>query len=111
MEKAFVVQKVAKKLISAERSLDASIAEAAELMADLLNARREMNLSATVGDVAAIKLMEAMSALGQARTAMVGCHKELNETRLRLGIRTRMVGIEEKDEVAPAQPADVRKAG
>ena len=39
--------------------------------------------------------MEAIKALSEARTAMVGVHNELNEAKLRLGIRTKM-GIEWK---------------
>ena len=112
MEKAFVVQKVAKKLIETERSLDATLLEASELMADLIKARRDLNLSAVFGDLAATKLIEALSALGQARTAMVGCHAELNDARLRLGVRTRMAGAEEKPpEVAPAKTSTLREVG
>ena len=40
-------------------------------------------------------LMEAMKALSEARTAMVAVHNELNEAKLRLGIRTKM-GFENK---------------
>ena len=42
--------------------------------------------------------MAAMSALSEARTAMVAGHAELDEVQLRLGIRTRMDGIEDKVE-------------
>jgi len=37
-----------------------------------------------------VKMMEAMKALSEARTAMVAVHNELNEAKLRLGIRTKM---------------------
>ena len=111
MEKAFVVKQIANKLIGTERSLDATLVEASELMAHLIKARRDLNLSATFGDAAATKLIEAISALGEARTAIVGCHGELNEARLRLGVRTTMVGIEEKPPaVAPAQTS-LREVG
>jgi hypothetical protein len=40
-------------------------------------------------------MMEAMKALSEARTAMVAVHNELNEAKLRLGIRTKM-GFENK---------------
>lgn len=112
MEKAFVVKQVAKKLIDTERSLDATLVEASELMAGLIKARRDLNLSAVFGDAAAAKLIEAISALGEARTAMVGCHAELNDARLRLGVRTTMIGIEEKPpEVAPAKDSHLREVG
>ena len=89
MEKIFVAQRVANKLISTENSVDAALAEAAELMSVMLSARKDVKLSTAVGDAAQIKLLEAMKALSEARTAMVGVHEELNETQLRLGIRTR----------------------
>ena len=42
--------------------------------------------------------MAAIAALSEARTAMVAGHAELAEVQLRLGIRTRMDGIEDKVE-------------
>jgi hypothetical protein len=47
-------------------------------------------------DDAAVKMVEAIKALSEARTAMVGVHNELNEAKLRLGIRTKLSGIENK---------------
>ncbi|MDP1631370.1 MAG: hypothetical protein Q8L66_08115 [Caulobacter sp.] len=96
MEKAFVAQRVARKLFATEHALDAAMIEASELMADLLRARKDVNLSAVVGDAASAKLVEALSALGEARTAIVGVHNELNEVKLRIGVRTKMLGFEDK---------------
>ena len=44
MEKAFVAQRVARKLFATEHALDAAMTEAAELMADLLKARPAANV-------------------------------------------------------------------
>lgn len=96
MEKIFVAQRVATKLFATENAVDAAMVETAELMADLLKARRDLGVSATVGDRAAGKLAEAMAALSEARSAMVEAHGELAETKLRLGIRTKMTGAEDK---------------
>lgn len=96
MEKAFVAQRVARKLFATEHALDAAMTEAAELMADLLKARKDLNLSAVVGDAAPAKLVEAMAALAEARTAVVKVHNELNDVKLRIGVRTKMAGWEEK---------------
>lgn len=113
MEKAFVVQRVARKLFATERSLDAAMTEAAELMADLLKARKDLNLSAVVGDAAPAKLVEAMAALAEARTAIVSVHNELNDVKLRIGVRTKMTGFEEKPpELAmPQANKDLRQVG
>jgi hypothetical protein len=96
VEKVFVAQRVATKLFASEDAVDAAMVETAELMADLLKARKDLGISAVVGDRAASKLAEAMAALSEARSAMVEAHSELNETKLRLGIRTKMAGIEDK---------------
>jgi hypothetical protein len=90
MEKAFVAQRVAKKLFVTEAAVDGALAEAAELMSEMLTARKEVNTSLVFADDAQVKLMEAMKALSEARTAMVGLHNQLSEAKLRLGIRTKM---------------------
>jgi hypothetical protein len=94
MEKAFVVQRGATKLFATERSVDTAISDAAELMALLVQSKRDVNASSVVGDQAFVKLAEAISALSAARTAMVECHNELAEVKLRLGVRTKMIGGE-----------------
>lgn len=96
MEKVFVAQRVAGKLIKTEHAIDAALAQAAELMADIIKGRGELQVSAVVTDDATKKVLEAMAALGEARSAMVEAHGELNEVKLRLGIRTKMAGIEQK---------------
>ena len=106
MEKAFVAQRVANKLFATENAVDAALAEASELMADMLRARRDLGLSAVVGDAAASKLVEAIAALGEARTAMVAAHAELETTKLRIGIRTKMAGYEDKGGGWVASPSE-----
>lgn len=90
MEKVFVAQRVAKKLFATEAAVDGAFAEAAELMSEMLQARKDVNVSMVFADEAQVKLMEAMKALSEARTAMVAVHGELNDAKLRLGIRTKM---------------------
>lgn len=96
MEKVFVARRVASKLFATEASVDAALSHAAELMTEMLQSRKDVKLAATVGDDAAAKLVEAIKALGEARTAMVGVHNELNDVKLRLGIRTQMSDFEQK---------------
>lgn len=89
MEKAFVAQRVAKKLFVTEAAVDSALVEASELMSEMLKARQDINVSLIFADDVQVKLMDAMKALSDARTAMVGVHTELNEAQLRLGIRTK----------------------
>jgi hypothetical protein len=89
MEKVFVCQRVANKLYSTEAAVDVAISEAAELVGQIIQARKDLKVSTVFADEAQVKLMDALKGLTEARTAMVGVHAELNEAQLRLGIRTR----------------------
>ena len=104
MEKAFVAQRVAKKLFTTEAAVDGALAEAAELMSEMLSARRDVQVSMVFADDVQVKMMEAMKALSEARSAMVAVHNELNEAKLRLGIRAKM-GLEDKPPEAAVRTA------
>jgi len=112
MDKVFVAQRIATKLFATENAVDAAMVEAAELMADLLKARKDIGLSAVVGDRASAKLVEALAGLGEARSAMVEMHNELNDVKLRIGIRTKLIGIEDKSkDGVRGEAADLREVG
>lgn len=96
MDKAFVAQRVANKLWSAENTVDAAMAETAGLMAELTQARQELKFSAQTTEKATADLVAAIAALGQARAALVEMHDELSEVKLRLGIRTKLTGAWDK---------------
>lgn len=100
MEKVFVAKRVAKKLFETEAAVDGALVEAAELMGEMLKARKDVKTSLVFADDVQVKMMEAMKALSEARTAMVAVHNELNEAKLRLGIRTKMTDWEEKPAAA-----------
>lgn len=112
MEKAFVAQRVAKKLFVTEAAVDGALAEASELMSEMLRARKDVGVSMVFADEAAAKMVEAIKALSEARTAMVGVHNELNEAKLRLGIRTKM-GVENKPPASMEDTSEttLRRAG
>jgi hypothetical protein len=97
MEKVFVVKRVANKLHGTEAAIDAAMVQAADLMADMVQARKDLRVSATVGSAATDKIMAALAALAEARTAMIEAHSELDQTRLRLGVRTKMMGWDPKE--------------
>ena len=98
MDKVFAAKRVATKLRSAEHSIDSALVEASELVAEMVRARKALGLAANVGDAAFAKLTAAMSALSEARTAMVAGHAELAEVQTRLGIHTRTTAVEDKAE-------------
>lgn len=96
VDKAFVAQRVATKLFATEKAIDQAMVEAAELMTSMVKARQDLQVSAVFGDQAQAKVVEALSALAAARTSMVEMHAEMAEMKLRLGMRTTLVGIEDK---------------
>lgn len=111
MEKAFVAQRVAKKLFETEAAVDQALAEAADFMSEVLKARKDVNTSMVFADDVQVKLMDAMKALSEARTAMVGVHNELEEAKLRLGIRTKMIGPEKPVQSLTSAPESLRQVG
>ena len=90
MEKVLVAKTVADKLIKAELSVDQAILDTTNLLGGMVAARVELKVSATLGDEAATKVAAAIAALTEARAAVVAAHRELAETRLRMGIRTKL---------------------
>jgi hypothetical protein len=60
------------------------------MVSSLVEARQELKVSAVVGDEVMTKMTDALKALADARHAAVEAHNALAETKLRLGIRTKM---------------------
>ena len=104
MDKALIAQTVANKLFATVNAVDTAILEASKLMGGLIDARHEMRLSAVVGDDAVAKVAAALSALTEARKAVVEAHNELAEVKLRVGIRTKLIGVIGKDMIAHHEP-------
>lgn len=92
MGKIEVANKVAKELWETERALDAAITQTGGFVTSMIEARQELNLSAVVGADVQTKVMEAMSALAQARSAVVAAHGDLAVLQRAMGIPTEAVG-------------------
>jgi hypothetical protein len=111
MDKVEIAQGVADRLFATEAAVDAALAEASMLVAEMMHARQSLKVSISAGDDAVAKVSQVISALADARKTMVEAHQSLNESKLRLGIRAKMVGSPDKnDEIAPVQaPENVRE--
>jgi hypothetical protein len=109
MDKTLIAQTVANKLFATETAVDTAIVEASKLMGGLVEARQEMRLSAVVGDDAVAKVAAALAALAEARKAVVEAHHELAEVKLRVGIRTKLIGVTDKSAAATHEPAVARR--
>lgn len=111
MEKALVAQRVANRLFATEKAVDSAMTEAALLMTSLVEARADLGLSAVVADDATGKVAQAIATLAEARRAVVSAHGDLADLKLRIGIRTKLIGVTDKpsDHVQPE--ARLREAG
>ena len=92
MDKMLVAQGVANRLFATEVAIDKAMVEASQLMTEMLTARQDLRVAATVGGEAATKVAAAMAAMAEARSAVVAAHATLDEAKMRVGIRTKMVG-------------------
>jgi len=90
MEKAFVAQRINSKLQAAEKSIDAAMTEAAELLTTLIEARRELNMSTVVGDKELASLTQALVALDSARHSTVELHNGLGKMAKAMRIPVKM---------------------
>ena len=96
MEKALVAQRVANRLFATEKAVDTAMAEAASLMTSIAEARTELGLSAVVGNEATSKVAQAIATLAEARRSIVTAHGDLADLKLRVGIRTKLIGVTDK---------------
>ena len=111
MERALVAQCVANKLFAAENSIDQALADASALVGELIKARQELGVSAVFADASFTRATAALAALGQARTDMVAAHHDLNESKLRVGIRTKLAGAGEKPPQQQIGTTGLREVG
>lgn len=101
MEKALAAQQLANKLFATEAAVDAAMTEAMTLLSGMIETRKDFGLSSSVGDVAAAKVAEAISTLAAAKSAIVVAHNEMADLKLRVGIRTKLIGVIDKPANAP----------
>src|SRR5688572_1786614 len=93
---------VATQVRSVEDSIDAALAEIAELQGRMMRARSLATVSVATGQEALQQLVVATQALVGARGSMVGCHAALVAAKDEVpGLRT--VSFGEPDECPPPQ--------
>lgn len=85
-------QNVANKLIAAENAIDLALQRTAELAGAMPQARSDANYAAEIGQEAMERAVSAISVLVQARREIVATHKELAETRDRVGLAAFAMG-------------------
>jgi len=96
LDKTLVAQGVANKLFATEKAIDAAIAEAAQLLGGMTQARQDLRISAVVGDDATRKVAETIAQLTEARRAIVEAHHQLDKVKGQIGVRTKLIGVVDK---------------
>ena len=85
-------KKIAADLHQAEDAIDEAMIRIAMLAATLPTARRDMNMSAIVGQDAVAKVANALAAAGEVRQLLTDAHLSLTATQKQIGLGTRMFG-------------------
>ena len=96
MKRIDVAKGVAARLFEVEDAIDGSLKQASRLIADMVDARRDLRLAAVVGQAAFARTAATINALAQARGEIIGAHDALAETRDRMGMRTVGLGALDK---------------
>jgi tRNA isopentenyl-2-thiomethyl-A-37 hydroxylase MiaE len=89
--------RIARQIQQTERAMDQTILEANALLAAMIEARREGNFAAEVGQHALEDVVRSIKSLMEARGAIVSGHSNLAKVAKDLAIEWRMDGpLEEK---------------
>ncbi|MBN8842336.1 MAG: hypothetical protein J0H88_03730 [Sphingomonadales bacterium] len=91
-ERLSAAKKIASELHQAEDAIDETMIRIANLAATLPTARRDINMSAIVGQEAMAKVAHALAAAGEVRQLLTDAHISLTETQKQIGLGTRMFG-------------------
>ena len=97
-----VALQVTRSLYASEDAIDAALTQVAKFVAELPAARQEAKFAACVGQDAIAQAVAAMTALSEAREAMVKAHDSLAVVRDQFGLAPVGFG---SDPRKPAYPA------
>lgn len=85
-ERRMAAEMVAGALFEAEVAIDAALCKTAHLTGVMPSLRRQAGASALIGQDALERASEAVSALAEARRAIVEAHKELSLVQTQVGL-------------------------
>ena len=85
-QRRMVAEQIAGALFEAEAAIDAALAKTAQLAGVMPALRKEAGLSAIIGQDAVEHAAQALTALAEARRAIVETHKELSIAKSQAGL-------------------------
>lgn len=96
MDNSEVVAGIAGELNETERAVDQAIAHATGMVQAMIAGRTALNLSPVAAAESQARAMEAITALGVARNAVVACHEEMAKDHRRMGWGAYAIGFLDK---------------
>jgi hypothetical protein len=106
MDKLSVAAALAERLHAAEAIMDEAFAEVGALSQALTRSRKDLQLSAVVGDPAFGAIGQSMALVASARTELVRAHEELSRVQRRIGLgATAFGGLEKPPHAAVVEEA------
>jgi hypothetical protein len=97
-QRRLIADQVAATLFEAESAIDAALGKAAALAGVMPSMRVEAGISALVGQGAVEWASKSITALTEARRAIVEAHKELSVAQKQIGLGAVMFGEPDKPE-------------
>ncbi|QMW23482.1 hypothetical protein [Sandaracinobacteroides saxicola] len=79
--------KVATALFETEKAIDGALAAAATMVGIMPAARQEARLAATIGQEAIDRAIDTVTALGEARRAIIAAHDALARVQAQVGLQ------------------------
>jgi hypothetical protein len=110
MDKTAVATKVAENLFATEHAIDDALVATSQFLSTMIEARRELQLSPVLGEVAQARVAEAIASLTEARRAIVATHSTLKSVQGKLGVQHTAVGPESPEEPVERELPKLRLA-
>lgn len=79
MTPQIAAQRITRNLLATENDLDRALASGASLLADIAQARMDIGADAATGQIAIMRMTEALGALSAARKHLVQTHAQLRK--------------------------------
>lgn len=110
MDNTEVVAGIAGELNETERAVDLAIAHATGMVQAMIAGRTALNLSPVAAAESQARAMEAITALGVARNAVVACHEEMAKDHRRMGWGAYAIGFMDKPPEEATKPRATLRA-
>jgi len=103
MTKVEAATAVATKLLAAEDAVDTAMIRHTQLLEQMVEARKVLGVSATTGELAQVRVCDAIAALSEAHRAVMAAHAALASVEKKMDLRV-SAGLGDKPEEEPKRP-------